>query len=76
MKNRWAILTCCSETPKNWATEKTITYLQGFTMDRVNLALCGKLKKLWSEDSEMGDKMTSLQHAQIRKYVNLPRLCK
>lgn len=73
MKNRWAILTCCSETPKNSATEKKTSYLQGFTMVRVNLALCGK-KKWRSEDSEMDAKMTSLQHAQNQKVRILTKI--
>ena len=66
MKNRWAILTCCSETPKNWATEKRNS-LQGFAMERVNLALCSKLKKLWSGNDETREKITSFQRAQNQK---------
>lgn len=31
MKNRWATLTCCSETPENSATERKTGFLQGFT---------------------------------------------
>lgn len=38
--------------------KKPTSCLQGFTMEKVNLALCDKLKKLWSEDSGMDDKMT------------------
>lgn len=42
----------------HWGEKQPTSCLQGFTMEKVNLALCDKLKKLWSEDSGMDDKMT------------------